>query len=202
MNLYYKAVRPDGTDFYSGTVDYASLSLTGDRLPRLPGGDCCGPGVYHASDVPAETLVGGVWPCRLFAVTGRPVAQAGHKFGFRTLRVVGELEAWQALGPNGKDVVKLIDRAEACTPQQSAALAAAMDAATSLTVKLCVRGAARNAARNAALAAAMGAARAAAWNAVWDAVCALCIRDVITPEQFDILYGPWASVMDNDEGVQ
>lgn len=52
MNHYYKAVRPDGTDFRTGTVDYASLSLTGGKLPRLPGGECCTDGVYHAADVP------------------------------------------------------------------------------------------------------------------------------------------------------
>ena len=36
------------------------------------------------------------------------------------------------------------------------------------------------------------AARNAAWNALW----ALTIRDLIASEQFDALYGPWASVME------
>jgi hypothetical protein len=54
------------------------------------------------------------------------------------------------------------------------------------------RFAARNAARNAI------AAQDAAWpaaSAAWPAALALVVRDLITPEQFDRLYGPWASVM-------
>ena len=49
------------------------------------------------------------------------------------------------------------------------------------------------------------AARSAAWGAAWraaaDAVVALVVRDLITPEQFDVLYGPWASVMEDGHGA-
>lgn len=37
---------------------------------------------------------------------------------------------------------------------------------------------------------------AAAGGAAWAAALALVVRDLITPEQFDVLYGPWASVME------
>ena len=42
------------------------------------------------------------------------------------------------------------------------------------------------------------AAGFAAWyaaSAAWPAALALVVRDLITPEQFDLLYGTWASVM-------
>ncbi|MGH7240512.1 MAG: hypothetical protein ACREHG_10695, partial [Candidatus Saccharimonadales bacterium] len=87
---YYKATRPDGTDFYTGTVDYAGAvgRSVRARSPRGASYECCTDGVLHASDVPTETLIDGWWPCRLFAVTGKPVAQLGHKYGFRRLTVV------------------------------------------------------------------------------------------------------------------
>jgi hypothetical protein len=63
----------------------------------------CSPGVLHASDVPSETLSGGKWPCKLFEVTGEPVVgPEGHKLGFYELHVEREIEAWRALGPNGR----------------------------------------------------------------------------------------------------
>jgi hypothetical protein len=34
------------------------------------------------------------------------------------------------------------------------------------------------------------------WAAAGDAAFALLVRDLITAEHFDVLYGPWASVMD------
>src|SRR5574341_587085 len=112
MVIYYKATRPDGTDFRTARVDYAGALVSGEPLPLLTSPDgqyaCCTATVYHASDVPSETLIGGAWPCRLFEVTGDPVAQRGHKYGFRSLTVIREVPAWQALGPNGEAVA--VDR--------------------------------------------------------------------------------------------
>ncbi len=148
--IYYKAVKVDGTDFYTGTVDYAGALETGKALKRLSNNhgadgegvyECCSDTVYHASDTPSETLIGGSWPCRLFEVTGKPVAVEGHKFGFRSLRVVREIEAWRALGPNGEAIVALLEEFKTYTPIQW--------------------GAARDAARRAAW--------GAAWDAAWDA---------------------------------
>ncbi|MHB1902618.1 MAG: hypothetical protein ACYCTG_00735 [Ferrimicrobium sp.] len=38
------------------------------------------------------------------------------------------------------------------------------------------------------------------WSAIWsvadDAILALMVRDLITPEQFELLYGPWTSVVE------
>ena len=76
------------------------------------------------------------------------------------------------------------------TPEQVRKLATAWDDAWDAA-----RDAAWDAARDAARGAARGAALATARDAVWIAALALVVRDLITPKQFDTLYGPWASVM-------
>lgn len=122
MTIYYKATRPDGKDFHTGTVDYTGHLESGEPLPLLTserGYYCCSNTVYHASDTPSETLIGGTWPCRLFEVEGESVAQEDNKHGFRTLRVAREIEAWRALGPNGQEVVALIDRAAQLTADEA-----------------------------------------------------------------------------------
>ncbi len=190
MTIYYKATRPDGTDFYNGTVDYAAICGTGESLPELPGGDVCTNRVYHASDVATETLIGGSWPCRLFEVEGLPTDQRRHKFGFATLAVVCEVEAHRALGPNGEAVAELIERASELTGDEVQRLAAAWDAA---------RYAARDAARYAARYAAWDAAWDAARDAARDAALALVVRDLITDDQFNMLYGPWRDVIEGGQ---
>lgn len=168
--IYYKATRPDGTDFHTGRIKYkvgkrvrpAPTKLT----PRI-----CGPGVLHAADVPAMTLIGGSWPCRLFEVTGKPIAgfdsEHRHKGGFRQLTVVRELDAHLALGPNGRYVAGMIERTRRLTYQEALGLRAAW-----------------------------GAARGAARGAAWDAALAFLVRDLISQDHFDRLYGPWAQVID------
>lgn len=211
MKTYYKATRPDGKDFYSGTIDYAAHLESGKPLKRITSSDgkyeCCSSTVYHASDVPSETLIGGRWPCRLFGVTGRPVTQEGHKFGFRSLRVVHEIPAWRALGPNGEKVSALIERIQILTSDEinqfNSAWRAARHAAWGVA-----RHAARHAARDAAWDAARDAAwdaghrrvgRGAAWDAAWGAAAALTVGDLVgtafTQEHFDLLYGPWREVI-------
>jgi hypothetical protein len=222
MTVYFKATRPDGTDFYSGTVQYAVGKRvrprdTASKAPWFwPKGSriLCGPGYLHAADVPAETLIGGEWPCRLFEVTGKPDVgfdtDHPHKGGFKQLSVVREIDSHLALGPNGREVAALIDRARRLTPEENEALAAAWDAA-----RHAARYAAWDAAWNAARVAAWNAAKVAAWaaarNVAWhaarsatekaawvaarNAASALVVRDLITLEQFDVLYGPWRDVI-------
>ena len=211
MTTYYKATRTDGTDFRTGRVYYevgkTVKPLPTDETPRI-----CGPGMLHAADVPAETLLGGSWPCRLFEVTGDPVVgfdteKHPHKAGFLELTVIREIDAHLALGPNGRDVAALIERAVRLTEDEKERLGAARDAARGAAQK-----AARAPARDAAYGAARSAARSSAWDAAWDAArnvpygaarsaardaaLALLTRDLITPGQFDIIYGLWASVIE------
>jgi hypothetical protein len=132
------------------------------------------------------TLVGGSWPCRLFEVSGEPiVGPADHKFGFLELRVDREVESWRALGPNGQEVAALIAWLEG-------------DGGKAWGKRI------NDAARSAAWSAAWSAARSAAESAA----LALCVRDLITPEEFSLLYnsttiadalpadslGPWDSL--------
>ena len=166
------------------------------------------------------------WPCRLFEVEprGELVSDGSHKHGCAAVKVVRELPAWQALGPNGEAVADVIERCKTLTDEQAKHLAAAR-AATPLGTPLgpplgtplgtplgpplgtplwdAARAAAWAAARDAAWDAAWDAARAAARDAAWDAArdaardaaLALLVHDLITAEQFDLLYGPWQSVM-------
>ena len=211
MSTYFKAVRPDGTDFRTGTIDYAA-ALGGEpvTLPVVPDPECCTSNVLHASTVPAETLLGGSWPCRLFEVTGTPVAEEGQKRGFFSLVVVREVDAHQALGPQGEQVAALIGRvgkltvgeAEKLVATREAALDSAREAALA-SAREAAWDAARVAAMVAAWAAARGAAMAAAWEpareasrgAAWVAALALVVRDLISKEQYNLLTGPWAQVI-------
>jgi len=214
---YFKATRPDGTDFATGTT----RPVMGEWMPRIEGRiELCKRG-YHVSDAPAETLIGGSWPCRLFEVEIAEDVPAeyidGHKRVVHTYRPIRELPAWQALGPNGESVAALIDRARTLTPEEAERVNAARVAAGTAAVNAAwdsagtaARVAAGTAAVNAAwyaawyaagtweaaVTAAWDAALGAAWDAARDAVLALVVRDLITPEQFETLYGPWASVME------
>ena len=195
------------------------------RITRHPNPETskglCSSGVLHISDAPGETLVGGSWPCRLFEVEPRSalISDGGHIHGCTAVKVVRELPAWQALGPNGEAVAAHIERCKTITSEQARRLDAEQDAAWdavavwtaardaawfaakdaivagpasgyAIAAQDAARFAARNAARNAI------AAQDAAWPAAWPAALALVVRDLITPEQFDLLYGPWASVME------
>ena len=154
---YWKATRPDGTDFHTGSVDYAA-ALSGEPLPVLPGtGEFPGPGWYHLATVPTD-CVGMKWPCRLFEV--EPADDLGDerprdwdKVGATSVRVLREVPAHMALGPQGEHVAALIDRASKIDQGDISNLAAAGAAAWE---------AAREAARVAA--AASAAASAAAVN--------------------------------------
>ena len=205
--VYYKATRPDATDFKTGRVHYE----VGKRVRPEPfAGErrICYAGYLHAADVPAETLVGGNWPCRLFAVTGKPVVgfddDHPSKGAFRQLTVVAEIPAYLALGPNGREVALLIDRAARLTADEARGLAAAWaaawdaawDAAWYAAWDAAWDAAWYAAAWDAARGAAWDAARGAAGDAAWYAAGALVVRDLITPKQFDLLYGPWRTVIE------
>ena len=126
----------------------------------------------------------------------------------------------QALGPQGEQVDALIERCQNLTPEESERLATAGAWDEARDAAWCAAGAA---ARNAAKAAAWNAAWAAAWNAAWaaarnvawaaardaardaagdaawcaagDAAGALAVKDLISQEHFDTLYGPWEKVI-------
>ena len=184
---YYKATRPDGTDFYSGVVAWGQV---GEIVEHPDPGNLRGSNAegYLSVSMSPSDCTGMQWPCRLLVVEpvegvpvweptpGLPSKRASHAW-----RVVRELPAHEALGPNGAEVAAFLELLPTLTsPQWSSAWFAAWDAAGN---------AARVAARNAACVVAGNVARDAARVAAW----ALVVRDLITTEQFDILTAPMRS---------
>jgi len=138
MTMYYKATRLDGTDFRTGTVNYAAACGTG-QLVTWPGTRSHYSAAGMVRDDPAtylsvstelgEVLTGGQWPCLLFTVKphGRTIGHSEWtwKRCCRDLVVLKELPAHQALGPNGEAVVALIERAKRLTAEEITAWHAA-----------------------------------------------------------------------------
>ena len=215
---YWKATRPDGTDFHTGTVDYAAALESGEHLPALSGkGSFPGLGWYHLATVPTG-CVGMSWPCRLFEV--EPVGDVlmasahPHKIGATAVRVLREIEAHRVFGPQGVQVAALIGRCATLTADEVSRLNAARGTARGVAT----RGTARVAARDATRGTARVAARVAAWDAAlyaatpgvaldtaWDAArdvalgaaWGLLLRDLIgkhpgwDQDAYDLLTGPW-----------
>ena len=199
MTKYYKATRTDATSFFDGTTVWRVGRITRHPNPD-PSKGLCSSGVLHIADAPGETLTGGNWPCRLFEVEPRsPLFSDGsHKHGCTAVKVVRELPAWQSLGPNGEAIVAFIERCRRLTKDESQQLNAARNAAWDAAWEA-ARDAARDAAWHAARDAAWYAAEDVAWYAAGDVAGdvaeALVVRDLISVEHFDTLYGPWARVM-------
>ena len=205
MTTYYKAVRPDGTDFFSGKVRW--LPPAGEPLPegglivRHPtattpsfGDDAA---YYLSVSTEPADCTGMQWPCRLArleaadAAVWTPNATAlPDKRAAVAWLVTAEVDAWQALGPQGREVAAIIDRVRMLTTDELRQLGAARGAAWAAA-----RDAARGAARDAARDAAWDAARDATWNAARDAALATLVRDLITTKQYDLLMAPWRTVI-------
>ena len=212
---YWKATRLNGTDFHTGTVDYAAALESGEPVTapviglandhRFPG-----PKWLHMATVPTE-CVGMSWPCRLFEV--EPADDRGdhrprheHKIGARSVRVLREIDAHVALGPQGEQVAALIARCGTLTADEVSRLNAARGTARGVATRDATRGIARGIARVAAwdatlYAATPGAARDVARDAARDvalgAAWALLLRDLIgqhpgwDQDAYDLLTGPW-----------
>ena len=167
MNLY-KATRPDGTDFRTGTVNYAKALETGEVLKHPEKRKRNRPATYFSVSVTPTDCTGMRWPCRLFRVeaVGRAIKNDDleNKRCCSKLRVVEELPAHEALGPQGEEIAALIERCRTLPYDEAQELHAAWDAAWDAA-----RHAAWGAARDAAWEAARDAARGAAWDAALDA---------------------------------
>ena len=197
---YFKAVHMDGTDFYTGIVRW--LPPVGEPLPegglivRHPTARkrTTGDAAHYLSVATVPTDCTGMgWPCRLARVerTRAAVWQPDpdglpNKAASWQWRVVEELDATLTLGPQGREVAALIERAARLTDDEVAGLATAWYATGDD---------AWYAARYTTRDAAWDAARYAARCAVWYAARALTVRDLISTERYDTLTRPWASVI-------
>ena len=212
---YYKAVRPDGTSFYDPgfrwllesapveghTVTHPTASIVGEDASR-----------YLSVSVSPTYCTGMRWPCRLLEVEPAGVVTTPapdslpDKRAAVAWRIVRELPATDALGPQGVYVAALIERAGRLTREDSQRLDGAWNGEWTVVA---------DAVRNAAWAAAVNAARNAAWAAVGDAVItvtwaiagnaarsaavnaarALAVRDLIGTEYYDALTRPWRTAI-------
>ena len=222
---YWKATRLNGADFYTGAVDYAAALASGVPVTVAPDGgwdegiapptDFPGSAWLHLATVPTE-CVGMSWPCRLFEV--EPADDLGgdrphheHKVGATAVRVLAEVDAHVALGPQGVQVAALIERCATLTADEVSRLNAARGGtargvATRDAARGIARGTARVAAWDAALyAATPGTARDAARDVARDvalgAAWALLLRDLIgqhpgwDQDAYDLLTRPWANTI-------
>jgi len=188
VTTYYKATQPNGTDFHSGRVDYAAALASGEPVTH-PIGNVHSKSTagYLSVSVSPTDCTGAAWPCRLFRV--EPIGEVGtlgtypSKRLVAALRVVEELPAVEALGPQGQAIVALIERARALTLQEVNDLDAAGLAARKAF----------------ASSAAWAVAWAAAGDAAGDAARAAAVRDLIgttfTQEQYDLLTTPWRTAI-------
>ena len=219
MNTFSKAVRPDGTDFHTGTVHW--LPADGAPIPKggwlvehpKPGDVGIWDAAFYLSAATVETdCTGFQWPGRLLSVEPVGDVWTPHPDSFprkraaHAWRVVGELPAWRLFGPQGRTVAALIERTAHLTSAQMDGLAAAwpdtrpdaLDAAW-VAAWVAAPSAAWVAARVAALDAVLVAARYAAWcaaqNAAWGAVLGWLAKDLISVEDFRALTGPWTQVV-------
>ena len=211
--MYYKAIRPDGASFHDPTFRWLPESgpIEGhvvthrlaktQHVPARADADR-----YLSVSVEPADCTGMRWPCRLLEVEpvdGYPVvtpepSTLPHKRAARAWRVVRELPAHTALGPQGEHVAALIERASVLTEDEVERLAAAWvatkDAAWGVAWGAAWAAAwtvGRNAAWDAAWAAAWTVGRVAAWVAARDAGRALVARDLISSEGYDTLTLPW-----------
>ena len=187
---YFKAVRPDGTDWWTGKLRWLPKDgiipeggwLVEHPAPGPDGGHNAA-GYLSVATAPTE-CTGMVWPTRLLRVEPVGEVWTPHPYSLPNKRaaqawwVIEERPAHEALGPQGRDVAALIETARGLTPDQLDAIDTAW-----------------NAARKAARVAALDIARGAVRDAVLDTVLAVLVRDLISSEQYDILTEPWRTVM-------
>lgn len=219
MDYYYKATRPNGTDFYTGTVLYEVGKRTVHPTSKKRTKD--DPSTYlSVSTVPTD-CTGFRWPCRLFRVEGVGRAMTStdlpNKRAFLAVDVVEELPPHMVFGPQGEHVAALIERAGRLTSDEVKQLVAARGTALNAAAWFTARDTAWFEARDTAL----NAAWVAAWDATWDAAgdadwdtaawaaarevagdtaMALVVRDLVgsngfTQAHYDSLTGPWRTVV-------
>lgn len=210
VETYYKAVRPDGTDFYTGKVDYLAGGVLEHPYPVHGSDDARH---YFSVSTSVTDCTGFSWPARLLEiepvgeVRSPDVARLPNKRAVTALRVVRELDAKLLLGPQADHLIALVERAKALTPSEARDLNAATGVATAVD-REAARSVATGVATSIATGAARGAARGAAQGAAWDtarggarigardAAWGLVVRDLIgtdgwTLEYYDRLTGPW-----------
>jgi hypothetical protein len=123
--IYFKEASIAGRDFDRGVT----LEI-GAWTPRVGSLRMTFGGGYAVADRVTETAGHGEWPCRVYRVEvpggDWPLVEP-HVFRVPTYRPVAELEPWIVLGPQGRQVSGLLDRAADLTFTDVLKLADGMD---------------------------------------------------------------------------
>ena len=214
MTTYWKAVRPNGTDFHTGRVQWAPPNgHVGEWVVHHPTSSEIGthPSEHLSVATEPTDCTGMRWPCRLLEVEAvgeviTPNPALPRKRAGIAFRVLREIPASESLGPQGEHVAALLSIIPDTTRTTANRVALARYA-----VRDAARDAAWDATRDAAWGAAWGAAWHTAWHTAWDAaryavwdavrdavrdaVLALLARDLITTEHYDTLTRPWRTAI-------
>ena len=206
----WKFTKANGTDHYSGKVNYRKY--IGKELihpcPNTSSKNACGEGFHLGKTLRGAGEYGvpdAIFRC---SYTRKDVlGEDKHKVRVSRLKVLSEEPVWKGYGPWGKQYLSFLDSlkdikwfenvgkpykkpewakkikmVDSWAAARAAARAAAWDAAWAV---------AWAAARDAAGDAAWDAARAAAWDAARGAARAIVVRDLITEAQYATLTQPF-----------
>lgn len=135
--VYFKAVRPNGRDFWTNSVQWAppeGQAMMGSRLVEHPNlNRTVGYGLPYVRPESASTYLsvsrlatactGALWPCRLLMVAkgDHPVFDAPsypHKRASLSWRVLQETKAHRVFGPEGAQVADALGKIRLMTPEQ------------------------------------------------------------------------------------
>lgn len=110
---YYKTTRMDGSSWYDPGFVYREGRIYRPRRGTLADTYYpCTDGVLHACGTPevaADSLWGVRWPFRLWSFDGTPVTAGWSKYGFRQVGPMVVEDVAQCFGPNGAQVVTLLN---------------------------------------------------------------------------------------------
>lgn len=216
---YYKATRRDGTDFFSGTIDYGAALKSGEParhpLASIPIEDrdrwskstyrryLYGASRYLSVSASTGDCVGMTLPCRLFEVYPKdPQPINWSKYACLELTVVRELPSWFVFGEaSGEYVVSCLDSITSLT--QKANLLLSKEPITTDMVRVLAG------VHSLAIELGMGTAWTLIKGGCFDmdsrrslydpsaalqytmTASALMMRDEITKYEYDLLSGPW-----------
>lgn len=215
---YYKAVRPNGGSFHDPEFRWLPEGWgSGDPIPMGWVVEHPNPGERIEKDsgaraneylsvatVPTD-CTGFEWPCVLLEVqaVGRACLDSYYpnKRRVRGARIIRELPAHEAFGPQGAEVVAILYRAVRLTTDEVEKLSDAQWSNQG-SVLYAARNAewragasSREAARTASRKVVQNTVGDAAWPFVRDAIFATLNRDLIGSEQHELLMAPWRAVI-------
>jgi len=213
---YFKAVRPDGFDFHTRTIDYGTAALSESRTvthPRPTINDSDASFYFSVATVPTD-CTGFAWSrdggARLFEVEPTGDVWSPHadsmpnKRATTGLRIIRELPAWMLFGNEGERIISIIEQFDRLDPSTRQRLAGAWNSYYSIWWPTYSAVASDGRADRAGLDAARIALyyRLLGWRddyAAYGAALALLLRPLVgttfTQGEYDVLSRPWRSIV-------